>query len=191
MGSTAVIIFLSIVGFVACSIYAFSIGKPKRENENAEWPTMSSKGTEKKYEIWPYYLKPCLSNPEQVIFHRLITALPDHMILSQVGLSRILGVKKNNKFAVWNNKINRMSVDFVVCDKSAAVKYVIELDDSTHLRADRVVADAKKDKALLDAGLNIIRWNVKSLPAIDEIKEQFKQSNGAEVDGISNICPVK
>ena len=116
---------------------------------------------------WPLYAKKILTQPEQVLYHRLVKALPNHDIFAQVQLSRALGVKKGFSFHEWNNRINRMSLDFVVCTKDSSVVTAIELDDSTHERKDRIDADNKKQKALDAAGIRLVRWNVKNLP--DEI----------------------
>ncbi len=113
---------------------------------------------------WPFYAKKPLSAPEQVLYFRLCKALPDHIVLAQVGLSRLLGVRKGHDFNEWFNRINRMSADFVVCAKDASILAVIELDDATHAKADRQAADAKKDKALTAAGIRILRWQAKALP---------------------------
>lgn len=115
-------------------------------------------------EIWPFYAKKPLSDPEQVFYFRLVKALPQHIVLAQVQLSRVLGVKKGHAAQSWNNRINRMSVDFVICSKDATVVAAIELDDASHDRADRKLSDAKKDRALTAAGIVIHRWQVKSLP---------------------------
>lgn len=122
---------------------------------------------------WPFFAKRALSQREQVLYHRLVNALPEHIVLAQVGLSRILGVKKGNNFQSWYNRINRMSADFVVCTKDARVAAVIELDDSSHQQADRRAADAKKDKALGSAGIQVIRWQATSLPDAETIKAMF------------------
>ncbi len=124
-------------------------------------------------EAWPFYAKKPLSAPEQVLFFRISKALPEHIVLAQVGLSRILGVKRGNKFQAWQNRIDRKSADFVVCSKDSTILAVIELDDSTHERPDRKHADATKQKALSSAGLRLIRWNVKSLPDEASIKAAF------------------
>lgn len=120
-------------------------------------------------EAWPFYAKKVLSAPEQVLYFRLEKALPEYFVLAQVQASRVLGVKKGNDFQAWNNRINRMSLDFVICARDALVVAVIELDDSTHEKAERKVADAKKDKALEAAGVRIFRWSVRSLPEVDYI----------------------
>lgn len=122
---------------------------------------------------WPFYAKKLLSVPEQVLYFRIVKALPDHLVFAQVGLSRILGVKRGYPFQTWHNKIDRKSADFVICSKDSSIVAVIELDDSTHERADRKHADATKQKALSSASIRLIRWNVKSLPDEASIKAAF------------------
>lgn len=122
---------------------------------------------------WPFYPKRPLSKVEQILYFRMIEALPDLVILPQVQLSRFMGVKKGFKFNEWNNRINRKSVDFLVCTKSFDIIAAVELDDSTHTRPDRVKADSDKDKAIRDAGLKIIRWHVSSLPDSLTIQSSF------------------
>src|SRR5580704_7547730 len=128
---------------------------------------------------WPFYLKRLLTQPEQVLYHRLVKALPNHIVLAQVQVSRVLGVKKGSRFHEWNNRINRMSYDFVVCDKSAAVIAAIELDDKSHEAERRRDTDAKKTKATIDAGLKLVRWQVKSLPDEAAIQREIIQNDPA------------
>lgn len=120
---------------------------------------------------WPFYLKKPLTQPEQVLYHRLVAAMPECIVLAQVQLSRVLGVKKGFSFHEWNNRINRMSLDFVVCLKDSSVVAAIELDDKTHENASRADADAKKEKALSAAGVALIRWRVSALPDENAIRQ--------------------
>lgn len=122
---------------------------------------------------WPFYAKKPLSQPEQVLYHRLVSALPECIVLAQVQLSRVLGVKKGFNFHEWNNRINRMSLDFLVCLKDSTIVAAVELDDKTHGEASRVEADAKKEKALSDAGIALVRWNVSALPDENAIRLAF------------------
>jgi very-short-patch-repair endonuclease len=122
---------------------------------------------------WPFYLKRPLSEPEQVLYHRLVQAMPECIVLAQVQLSRLLGVKKGANFGAWNNRISQKSVDFVVCLKDSTVVAVVELDDATHARDSRRTADANKDKALKSAGVTIVRWDTKSLPNEETIRAAF------------------
>jgi hypothetical protein len=122
---------------------------------------------------WPFYAKKPLTQPEQVLYHRLVAAMPECIVLAQVQLSRILGVKKGFNFNEWNNRINRMSVDFVVCLKDSTIVAAVELDDKTHEKASRVEADAKKGKALTAAGVALVRWQVSALPDENAIRQAF------------------
>jgi len=122
---------------------------------------------------WPFYAKKPLSQPEQVLYHRLVAALPDCIVLAQVQLSRVLGVKKGGNFHEWNNRINRMSLDFLICHKDSSIVAAVELDDKTHEKASRAKADAKKEKALSAAGVALVRWNVNAMPDENAIKQTF------------------
>ena len=111
---------------------------------------------------WPFFAKKPLSPPEQVLYFRLVRALPDQIVLAQVQLSRILGVKKGDNYQSWLNRISQLSADFVVCAKDASV--LVELDDASHQSERRREADRRKTRALEAASLKIIRWKVTQLP---------------------------
>ena len=152
-----------LVVIVVVAVALLAVAKAKSGTGSVEGP-------------WPFYAKKPLSAPEQVLYFRLSKLLPEHIVLAQVGLSRLLGVKKGNNFQAWQNRINRMSADFVVCSKDSSIVAVIELDDASHEREDRKAADAKKDKALSAAGVRVIRWQAKSLPDEASIKAAFDRS---------------
>jgi hypothetical protein len=122
---------------------------------------------------WPFYAKKPLTQPEQVLYHRLVAAMPECIVLAQVQLSRVLGIKKGFNFNEWNNRINRMSLDFVVCLKDSTIVAAVELDDKTHEKASRVETDAKKEKALSAAGVALVRWQVSALPDENAIRQAF------------------
>jgi len=83
-------------------------------------------------------------------------------------------VKSGHSFQVWNSRINRMSVDFAVCNKDSSIVAVIELDDTAHLKEQRAEEEAKKSRALASAGIRILRWQVDSLPDVVAIRLAFK-----------------
>lgn len=142
-------------------------------------------------EVWPFYAKRPLSQPEQILYFRLVQALPDHIILAQVQLSRLLGVKKGNNYQAWLNRINRMSADFVVCNKDSSIVAVIELDDATHQRDDRQAADTKKDKALGSAGVHVVRWHVKEIPDLAAIRSAIIPSPAFDRDAVIGASPFE
>src|SRR4051812_42126700 len=56
-----------------------------------------------------------LTDREQILYWRLRRALPDLVVLSQVSLSRFLRVEAGHNQFAWLNRINRMTIDFLVC----------------------------------------------------------------------------
>lgn len=124
-------------------------------------------------EAWPFYAKKPLSEPEQVLYHRLVAALPQCIVLAQVQLSQVLGVNQGFNFGVWNNRINRMSLDFIVCLKDSTVIAAVELDDKAYGQDVPVKIDVKKGKALSAAGIELIRWHASALPDEKTIREAF------------------
>lgn len=124
---------------------------------------------------WPFYVKKPLTQAEQAVYQRLIAALPEHIILAQVQLSRVLGVKQGFNSNEWNNRIHRLSYDFVVCSKDASVVAVIDLDDKTHERAARTGADRRKERATSSAGVKRIRWRVAALPDDAAIRREIAE----------------
>ncbi len=124
--------------------------------------------------VWPYVPRELMTEPERVLYVRLRQALPEYLIFSQVQLCRLIDVDPEADKQAWFNRINRMSVDFVICaPDGATILAAIELDDSSHERNDRIKADAKKDKALVSAGIRIIRWPVRGMPNSQQIRADF------------------
>lgn len=123
-------------------------------------------------EEWPFTAKKLQTNSEEALYRRLKDVLPEYHIFAQVQLSRLIDVKKGHDFNKWFNRINRMSVDFVVCDENLKVLTVIELDDSSHRDPHRQEQDDKKNKALRSADIKIIRWQ--KIPSNEEIISQIK-----------------
>ena len=139
---------------------------------------------------WPFVVRKPMSTPEQILYFRLLHALPDHIVLAQVQLSRFLGVKKGTPARAWLNRINRLSVDFLVLTKDATVVVAIELDDKTHQRNDRREADRRKNRALEAADVRLIRWNVSELAERrgNSYRTESKLGQGAGRDRSRRTC---
>ncbi len=78
----------------------------------------------------------------------------------------------------------------MVCAKDTSVIAVVDLDDSSHERSDRKIADAKKDKALIAAGVRIVRWHVKSIPDKQTIRTKLHAQPRVEVNAGMEIEPA-
>jgi hypothetical protein len=115
--------------------------------------------------------KALLSEPEQILYGRLVRALPEFHILAQVAFSQIIFVaggdgKENfQKNATAKQKV----ADYVVCDKRFGIMAIIELDDSSHNRA----RDAKRDAIFEEAGTSLVRWNVRNIPSEEQIMDEL------------------
>lgn len=122
----------------------------------------------------PYFTKTVLTEAEQVLYHRLVEALPDLIVMAQVPLSGLLGIRKNKRWQAQFNAISRKSVDFAVCRKDFSIVAVIELDDATHEREDRKKSDEVKSAAFKKVGIEVLRLKPGNLPATDSIKAAFE-----------------
>ena len=119
---------------------------------------------------WPVFPKQVLSPVEQQLYHRLVRAFPDHVVLAQVAFSQLVGVKKGENFtAIWN-RYNRLTADFVLCTKDFRTAAVLELDDRSHDNPARQDADRRKAAICEAAGIALHRLNVNPLPDEAELR---------------------
>ena len=102
---------------------------------------------------WPLEPKRALlTDPEQVLYRRLVQALPHHIVLAQVQLLQMVRFKRRSPPYAVLNRMSRLSLDFVV------------LTPDTGRHPDRQSADARKTHALKSAGIPLIRWSVRTMP---------------------------
>lgn len=64
-----------------------------------------------------------------------------------------------------------MSLDIVITTQLCETLLVIEIDDPSHQRADRIERDKKKNKVLKDAGIKILRIPTGSNLPIEALKK--------------------
>lgn len=67
------------------------------------------------------------------------------------------------------NRINQLSIDFLIVTPDTRMVAAVELDDASHARADRQAADARKAHALRSAGIPLLRWRVGEMPDVAAI----------------------
>ncbi len=136
-----------------------------------------SASTEDKKKIYQYKKKDFfLSRAEHECYDALIKAVGnDFHIFAQVHLPTIV----DNKVVGQNwrgafRHINEKSVDFVLFDKAyIAPKLVIELDDRTHEREDRIERDKEVERILQDADLPLLRLGNHGSFNVDELKQKI------------------
>ena len=118
-----------------------------------------------------FFKKRLLTPSEISFFNLLLRATPDLFVFTQVALSQLVGIPSGPEKLSSFNRINRMSVDFVLCDAQLNTLLAIELDDSTHDRPARVEKDLKKDTVLAIAGIRLIRIRVESIPTFEGLQQ--------------------
>jgi hypothetical protein len=121
---------------------------------------------------WPVTARNLLSPREQSLYQRLLSLYPKHQVFVQVALSQLIDVDRNYpESESIRARYKQLVADFVLCRADLSVVAVIELDDRSHERRDRQDADARKTKALADAGLRLVRIPAGVLPSEDELRE--------------------
>jgi hypothetical protein len=115
---------------------------------------------------WPVEARNLLTNREQSFYQKLLSLYPHHKILLQVALSQLIEVDRSHRdWRSIRGRYKQLVADFVLCRPDLSIVAVIELDDRSHENAVRQGADARKNKALADAGIRLVRIPAGDLPS--------------------------
>lgn len=136
----------------------------------------------------PYQKKDSLlTEAEKQFFSVLQNIIVDRfLIFSQVSILEILtpenGLDSRNRYSA-HNRIQAKHIDFLLCEKKTTRPLVaIELDDSSHYRADRIARDDFLNEAFASAGLPLL--HIKTASHYDPIAIQAEINslldNGAD-----------
>lgn len=161
-------IILWVVLFIAVVLVLSALGRLKRRRVGAldvPWPLESKRAL--------------LTRPEQVLYRRLVQALPHHIVLAQVQLLQMVRFKHRSPPYAVLNRMSRLSVDFVVLTLDTGIVAAIELDDASHRHQQRESADARKAHALKSAGIPLIRWSVSAMPDVMAISAAIESNSAA------------
>ena len=110
---------------------------------------------------FPYLKKDCLMSEAEKKFYFVLSEVigNDYLIFSKVRMADLLYLPKmsNSNFYHYQNKIQSKHVDFLICDKENIEPLLaIELDDSSHLKMDRILRDELVDRIFESAKLPIM-----------------------------------
>ncbi|EAO9157915.1 DUF2726 domain-containing protein, partial [Salmonella enterica] len=151
-------IFLIIVFVIALVILIFTITMKNRSKKNTAIELLEDGG---------YEAKPFMTEREREFYSRLNAVIPkeDHL-MSQVRLVDIVSVNpkfnsdRRKKMTLFR-KISQWHCDYIWVDKKFSIKFVIELDDSTHRRKNRVARDVFFNAVIDQVGYEFIRLETK------------------------------
>ncbi len=122
-----------------------------------------------------YEKQEALMSPVELKFFRALEAAvgSNFRVFSKVRLADIVQPVKTGDNRAWYSAfgvIKSKHVDFVVCDpKTLEFRIVVELDDNSHERGDRIERDQKVDDILKQAEIPIIHFPAKSAYSANEI----------------------
>ena len=105
-----------------------------------------------------------MTNTEMSFYHSLIKAVNDEQaVMVKVRLADIINIKKGSEnYMAHFGKIKAKHVDYLLCNKTDLKPIlVIELDDKSHQREDRMTRDKLVDGILKTVGLPVIHYPVK------------------------------
>jgi Protein of unknown function (DUF2726) len=131
-------------------------------------------------QAWPPQAVRVMTLGERQAYEVLKRALPGHVILSQVPLSRFISVPTRNPYQLWLQRAGRLAVDLLVCDYSSRAVAAVEVRT-----ADESKRSAKRHQRLVEvlraAGIQVLEWDEDALPEVVDARQLFiPKSEGKE-----------
>jgi Protein of unknown function (DUF2726) len=129
-------------------------------------------------QAWPPQAVRVMTLGERQAFEILRRAMPGHVVLAQVPLSRFISVPTRFPYSQWLQRAGRLGVDLLVCDFSSRAVAAVEVRT-----ADESARSAKRHQRLVEvlraAGVTVHEWNEDDLPSVAEAREYFFPKTGA------------
>jgi Protein of unknown function (DUF2726) len=150
-----------------------------RRNASAVAPRSQMDENFDTIQAWPPQAVRVMTLGERQAFEVLKRALPGHVILAQVPLSRFISVPTRNPYQLWLQRAGRLAVDLLICDYSSRAVAAIEVRTAeeskrTAKRHQRIV------EVLRAAGVTVHEWNEDDLPSIAEARDLFALKSPAK-----------
>ena len=146
---------------------------------------------EEEPEVLPYFVRDDFLSEAEASFFRVLRSMTGEnlIVCPKVSLADIFYVSRPEKNMPYYNKINRKHVDFLLCSPNTLKPVLaIELDDTSHSRADRVERDEFVDQVFSTARLPLVHVPVQPAYNTQELGAIFRD---ALKGGQSTVTPVK
>lgn len=130
----------------------------------------------------PYTAKPQVVTDAEYRFYRTLTQVVGEnvRICPKVGLKDIFDVSTDaakGNYHAYFNKISQRHVDFLLCSGDGLKPLLaVELDDSSHNRADRKERDRFVERLFRDAGVPLLRVPVRRHYDVSQLRTQIRQT---------------
>jgi Protein of unknown function (DUF2726) len=123
-------------------------------------------------QAWPPQAVRVMTLGERQAYEVLKRALPGHVILSQVPLSRFISVPTRNPYQMWLQRAGRLAVDLLVCDYSSRAVAAVEVRT-----ADESKRSTRRHQRLVEvlraAGVQVFEWDEDNLPEVVDARDLF------------------
>lgn len=121
---------------------------------------------------WPPQAVRVLSLPERQAYNVLRKAVPGHLVLAQVPLSRFISVPTGRSYGQWLHRVGRLTVDLVICDFSSRPIAVVEVRSDAETERSRQRHE-RVAQLLKTAGVEVHVWRESALPSVTEARQLF------------------
>jgi uncharacterized MAPEG superfamily protein len=111
------------------------------------------------------------SQLEGMMWSRLTSAMPDHVVLMAVPITRVLAVRKSGGLGRNQRRLDALTVDYGVFRADGTVSSVVILEDVDTALSRRQLK--LRRKLLERAAIRTITWSAKPLPTVEMIAKQL------------------
>ena len=128
---------------------------------------------------WEPHATRVLSRGERDAYGILVRALPDHLVLAQVQLSRFLRVPTRHSYAEWVKRVGSLNADLVVCDRTSEVVAVVEVRTDTDSERSQQRLERMR-RVLKAAKITVVVWHESRLPSPAQARQQLLGESEAD-----------
>lgn len=159
-----------LMGLVLAALYALALWIGKGKQQGRRRHERLAAGTDRKPSGPEGIKRKAFWQPSELaMFRRLSEALPEHIILSEVGYQAFLSAGQDQSLAA---RIKTRRVDFLVLDQDGGIVAAVELDGGSHDNNEAAAKDHFKNQLFAAAGVRLVRWRAETIPKGPEIRER-------------------
>jgi hypothetical protein len=165
---------------------ALVIGAPGyyfwKQQRDAEARRLKQRVTEARDTVadWPPTATRVLNATERQAYDVLRRALPDHLVLAQVPLSRFIRVPTRYSYGEWLGRVGQLSADLVVCDASSQVLAVVEVRGNEESPRS-LQRHQRMTRVLKAADIRVLVWAEDELPTPEAARSALLPEEAARL----------